>query len=222
MNHTPDSITAADNGDTFDPQQAAALLDQTTQQTQRELEPYPPWMSSIRAVAALAACGAVWLEVRGQHPYLGPTAAVTVPVIATFVLINFAATMAVAKRATIGVGGKSRLRPAEITVMAVAWVGVYVVMGVMAGTGVSHAITYGTYGTSASLIVPGLVWAIIMAARRNWRRCGPGLAVAAIGAIAILGGPVGSWAVVGIGLFILLLGTATVRVWQQRRSAVRP
>ena len=78
MNHTPDSATAG-NGGNFDPRQAAALLDQTTQQARRQFEPYPPWMLVIRAVMVLAACGAIWLSVRGQHPYKGPTAAVASP-----------------------------------------------------------------------------------------------------------------------------------------------
>jgi hypothetical protein len=33
------------------------------------------------------------------------------------------------------VSGRSRLRPAEITVMVVIWVGVFVVMGALAGAG---------------------------------------------------------------------------------------
>ena len=39
MNHTPDTPTSAGNGGNFDPQQAAALLDQTTQQARRRLSP---------------------------------------------------------------------------------------------------------------------------------------------------------------------------------------
>ena len=46
MNHTPDA--AAGDGGAFDPRQAA------------------------RAVLVLAALGAVWLSVRGQHPYRAP------------------------------------------------------------------------------------------------------------------------------------------------------
>jgi len=56
----------------------------------------------------LAACGAVWLSVRGQHPYRGPTAA-DVPVLVAFIVIKFTATVAVAKRATAGVQGRTRL-----------------------------------------------------------------------------------------------------------------
>jgi hypothetical protein len=215
MNHTSDTTTAADNGGNFDPQQAAALLDQTTQQARRQFEPYPPWLLVIRAVMVLAACGAVWLSVRGQHPYKGPTAAV-IPVVFAFVVVNLGATVAVAKRATAGVSGRSRLRPAEITVMAVAWVAVFAVMGALAGAGVSRAIVYGLYPTTVPLIVAGLAWAGIMAARTNWRACGTALAVAAVGAVGAFAGPAGAWAVAGVGLFVVLLGSAAAIAWRQR------
>ncbi len=161
-------------------------------------------MLVIRAVIVLAACGAVWLSVRGQHPYKGPAAAVAIPVVLAFVVVNFGATVAVAKRATAGVSGRSRLRRAEIAVMAVAWAGVFVVMGALAGAGVSRAVVYGLYPATVPLIVAGLAWAGIMAARANWRACGTGLAVA------------------GVGLCAVLLGLAAARLWQQRRSVVRP
>jgi len=155
MNHTPDTTTSAGNGGNFDPQQAAALLDQTTQQARRQVEPSPPWMLVIRAVIVLAACGAVWLSVRGQHPYKGPAAAVAIPVVLAFVVVNFGATVAVAKRATAGVSGRSRLRRAEIAVMAVAWIGVFAVMGALADAGVSRAVVYGLYPTTVPLTSHG-------------------------------------------------------------------
>ena len=93
MNHTPDTATAG-NGGTFDPQQAAALLDQTTHQARRKFEPSPPWLLATRAVLVLAALGAIWLSVRGQHPYRGPTAA-DIPVLIAFIVVNFTATVAV-------------------------------------------------------------------------------------------------------------------------------
>ena len=55
MNPTPDTTASAGNGGNFDPQQAAALLGETTQQARRQLELYPPWLTVIRAVTALAA-----------------------------------------------------------------------------------------------------------------------------------------------------------------------
>ena len=210
MNHTPDTAAAAGNGGNFDPQQAAALLDQTTQQARRKFAPSPPWLLVTRAVMVLAACSAVWLSVRGQHPYRGPTAA-DIPILAAFIVINFGATIAVRERAIAGVRGRSRLRPAEITVLALGWAAAAVVMWALAAAGVSYSL----YPTTV-LIVPGLAWAAIMAARAGWRSCGTGLAVAAVGAVGAFAGPAGAWAVAGAGLCAVLLGKAAAIARRQR------
>jgi hypothetical protein len=221
MNPTSDATTSADNGGNFDPQQAAALLDQTTQQARRRFEPAQPWLLVIRAVGVLAVFGAVWLNVRGQHPYRHPTATL-IPVVITFGVLNLVATVAVARRATAGVSGRTRLRRGEIAAIAVIWIAVFVVMSVLPGTGVSDSVAYGLYPVTVPLIAVGLAWAGITAARADWRRCGTGLAVAVTGAVALSAGPAGAWAVAGVGLCVTLLGHAAVIVWQQRRSVVRP
>ena len=219
MNPTPD--TTAGSGGNFDPEQAAALLDQTTQRARRQLEPSPPWLLTIRAFIALVIYGAVWLSVRSQHPYDHPTTAV-IPVLVVLVVVNFVATVTVARRAIAGVSGRFRLRPAEIAAMAAVWVGVFVALGVLAGAGVSHAIVYGIYPAAAPLMAGGLAWAGIMAARANWRWSGTGLAVAVVGVVGVFAGPAGAWAVAGVGLFAVLLGAAAVIAWRQRRSVVGP
>jgi hypothetical protein len=221
VNHTPDNTAAAGNGGSFDPQQAAALLDQTTQQARRQLEPAQPWLLVIRAVVVLAVLGAVWLNTRGQHPYQHPTASL-IPVVIAFGVLNLVATVTVARRATAGLSGRSRLRPAEVAVLAAMWIGVFAALGAMAGAGVSDAVVYGTYPVTAPLIAAGLAWAGITAARADWRRCGIGLAVAVTGGVALAAGPAGAWAVAGVGLCVTLLAQAAIIVWQQRRSMVRP
>jgi hypothetical protein len=215
MNHTSDTTTtSAGNGGNFDPQQAAALLDQTTQQARRKFEPYPPWLLVLRAIGVLVALGTVWLSVRGQHPYQHPTAAV-IPVVVTFGVLNLVATVTVARRATAGVSGRTRPPWAVIAVMAVAWVGLFAVMGALAAAGVSDAIVYGLYPVTVPLIVAGLAWAGVMAVRADWRACGTGLAVAAVGAVAVTVGPADAWAVAGVGLCATLLGKAAI-IWRQR------
>jgi hypothetical protein len=220
MNRIPDTSTATGNGGDFDPRQAAALLNQTTQQTRRHIEPAQPWLLAIRAVAVLAVLGACWLNVRGQHPYKGPTASV-LPFVFAFVVINFVATVTVRKRATAGVSGKSRLRPWEITVLTLAWIAVFAVIGALAGTGVSPAIVYSLIPLTVPLILAGLAWAAINAARADWQPFGVGVGVAAVGAVGLFAGPVGAWAVAGVGLFVVLLGSAAAIVWRNRRSVVR-
>ena len=209
MNHTPDTTTAG-NGGSFDPQQAAALLDQTTQQARREFEPSPPWLLVTRAVLVLAALGAIWLSVRGQHPYRGPTTA-DIPILVGFIVVNFAATVAVRRHAIAGVHGRSRFSQGEIMVLVVALVAAVVVMTGLSAAGVSFA----WYPTSV-MVIPGLAWAAIAAARANWLWFGTGLAIAALGVVGAFAGPAGSWAVAAVGLCAVLLGDAAAIAWRQR------
>lgn len=65
-------------------------------------------------------------------------------------------------------------------------------------------------------VIPGLAWAATMAARADWRRCGVGLAVAAVGVVGLLAGPAGAWLVGGVGLCIVLLGFAAAIAWRKR------
>jgi hypothetical protein len=211
----PDKAGTADEGRGFDPREAATLLEQTRMRARRRLEPYPPWLSLIRAVMVLATCGTVWLSVRGQHPYRGPTTAAIV-VVCAFVVVHSGLTFAVARRATSGVSGRSRLNRAETAVMAVVWVGAFVLMGVLAGAGVSRATVYGRYPATVPLIAAGLAWAGIMAARANRRACATGLAVAVVGAAGLFAGPAGAWLVAGLGLFAVLLAGAAVTARRQR------
>lgn len=213
MNPTFD--TAGDNGGDFNPQQAAAVLNQTTQQARRQFEPSPPWLLAVRAVLALVGYGAIWLSVRGQHPYLHPTSAL-IPVGIGIGVVNVIALTVVGKRATAGVTGRTRFRPADIAAATAIWVAVFAVMGVLAGAGASNRIVYGLYPAAAPLIVAGLIWAAMMAARRDWRHVFPSLAAAGIGAVSLLAGPAGAWAVCGVSLFVLLLASAAVIAWRQR------
>jgi hypothetical protein len=209
MNHTPDTATAG-NGGTFDPRQAAALLDQTTQQARRKFQPSPPWLLATRAVLVLAALGAIWLSVRGQHPYRGPTAA-DIPVLIGFIVVNFAATVAVRRHATAGVTGRSRFSQGEIAVLVSAFAAAVVAMAGLGAAGLNFA----WYPTSV-LVVPGLAWAAIATIRANWLSFGTGLAIVALGIVGSFAGPAGSWAVAAVGLCVVLLGMAAAITWQQR------
>src|SRR5690349_10855935 len=156
MNPAPD--TAAGPGGTFDPREAAALLDQTRRQARRQFEPAQPWLLAIRAVLVLAALGTVWLSVRGQHPYKGPGGSALL-VVAAFVIINFTATVAVRARATAGVRGKSRFTPAEIAILAASWIAPGVVMAALGVTWESRS----GYLLTVPLMVAGVVYAALMA-----------------------------------------------------------
>ena len=201
MSHTS-GTAAADNGGTFGPEQAAALLDQTTQRARRKLQPSSPWLLATRAVMVLAALGVIWLSVRGQHPYKGPTAA-DIPVLIGFVVVNFAATVAVRARAVAGVSGRTRFSQGEIAVLVASFAVTVVAMAVLAADGVGLA----TYPTSV-LVIPGLAWAALMAARRNRLEVAIGIAIVVMGILGAFAGPAGAWAVAAVGLCAVLLGNA--------------
>jgi hypothetical protein len=216
MNTTPDYSAAGDGG-SFDPAQAAALLNQTTQQTRRKTAPAQPWLLALRAVAVLLVLGACWLNVRGQHPYSGPTSAV-LPFVWGFVILNFAATVGFRLRATAGVTGKSRFRPAEIAVLTLAWLAVLPLIWALHHAGVSNAAAYSLIPLTVPLVLAGLTFAAVGAARGDWRPFGVGLGVALTGAVGLFAGPVGAWAADGIGLCLVLLGSAAAVIWATRRS----
>lgn len=147
---------------------------------------------------------------RGQNPYRGPTAA-DIPVLAGFVVVNFAATVGVRRHATAGVSGRTRFTQAEITGLVLAFIASVLAMVGLGVAGVSVA----TYATSV-LVIPGLVWAALMAARRNWNGLATGVATVVIGIAGAFAGPAGSWAVGAVGLCVVLLGSAAAIAWQQR------
>jgi hypothetical protein len=58
-------------------------------------------------------------------------------------VLNLVATAVMARRATAGVSGRTRLRRAEIAAITVIWIAVFAVMGVLPGAGVSDSVVYG-------------------------------------------------------------------------------
>jgi hypothetical protein len=217
MNETRDTneTAAADDDGELDPQEAAALLEQTKRQARRKFNPNPPLLSLLRAVVVLGAYGAVWLSVREQHPYKGPTGW-ALAILYGLVIIVIIASAGFLKRATTGVKGPSRARPAEIIVLAAAWILVYVFMGALEHAGASHAIVYGIYPATAPLIIVGVAAAGLAQARADWPTFGGTLTVAVIATIAAYFGPAGAWLVAGIALAAALLVHAAMTAWRQR------
>jgi hypothetical protein len=216
--HDTNETAMAGNGDGFDPQQAAALLEQTEREARRKLDPFPPLLSLLNAAAVFVAYGAVWLSVRGQHPYKGPNGA-ALAVLYIVVIAVAVVGLRITARAYAGVRGRSRPRPAEIVVLATAWIVVYVVQGALYHAGASHAIVYGIYPATAPLIIVGLTGAALSGSRADWPTFGGALTVAVIATGGMYAGPAGAWLVAGAGLATALLVHATVKSWQRR---VRP
>jgi hypothetical protein len=219
MNHTPD--TTAANGGSFDPQQAAALLDQTTQQARRSFTPGTPLLWAFRAVVVLVAFGGFWLSVRSHHdPYSAPSGW-ALPVAFTLVAINIVWSVVALKRAGTGVSGPAeRAKRTWLGLMLAAWIVAYIVTTPLYHPAATHPV-WGLYPASAPLLIIGLLGAATAAARHDRRMAGICAAIAIIAAAAGFGGPAGAWLIMGIGLAAVMLSAAAA-AWQQHHSAARP
>lgn len=202
----------------LDPREAARLLEQTRRQARRGLNFRSPQLSLLAAAVALLAFGAIWLSVRGQHPYTGPTPAGLV-VLYVAVAIRIGSVIYAHRHAQAGVSGRSvrRLR-AEGAALAVALAAVYVVMAALAVGGASDGTVYGVYVATATLIVLGVFWAARSAVQQDWYELGIALAIVIVAAGSAFAGPRGVWLGDGVGLCAVLLGYSAVQAWRLRAS----
>src|SRR2546425_4196517 len=162
-----DETTTADEGGEFDPRAAATLLEQTTRRAQRQFEFPSPLLTLIQAAAVLAAYGAIWLSVRGQNPYSGPSYAALAALYAFVAVAAIAATWE-GRRASAGVIRRSsRQQWSRAIPLVAAFLAVYVLMGALRYDGFSHAIVYGILPAAGPLIVVGAAMAGYAAAREE-------------------------------------------------------
>jgi hypothetical protein len=218
MNGTSDrgkTETYDDEGG-LDPREAARLLAQTQLQAQRELDFRSSWLSLLAAAVALVAFGAVWLSVRGQHPYKGPTA-VALVVLYAVVAMRIGSVVYAHRHARAGVSGRSvSQQRAEGAGLAAALVAVYVLMGALAHAGASDGVVYGVYVVTATLIVLGAFWAGRSAVREDWPGLGTSIAMVLVAAGSAFAGPRGVWLSDGVGLCVVLLGQSAAQAWLLR------
>jgi hypothetical protein len=220
MNGTRDrgDTRTSDEGGGLDPRGAANLLVQTQRQAQRELDFRSPWLSLLAAAGVLVGFGAVWLSVRGQHPYKGPTPAGLI-VLYAFVVIRIGSVVYAHRRAQAGVSGRSaQRRQAEGAALAVVLVAVYVVMAALASDGASDGVVYGVYVATATMLVLGTFGAARSAVREDWHELGLSLAVVLVAAGSAFAGPRGVWLSNGVGLCVVLLGNSAAQAWLLRAS----
>jgi hypothetical protein len=208
-------IAATD--DALDPRDAAALLEQTTRRAKREFEIRTPLLMVLGAALVLVDYGGIWLSVRGQDPYVGPSGT-TLVLLYSFVFAGIAVTAIVARRSINGIGGRSsRERQAQGIAFGTVWVLVYVFAGALDAAGAGPAIVYGIYPAAGPLIIVGSAAAGYEAAQEHWGWVALTLAVVALGALAAYSGPVNVWGVIGAGFSLLLLLRAASLIWTWRR-----
>jgi hypothetical protein len=202
----------------MDAQRAAVIMQQARQRAQRELAVRRPVLFVTWGLVVLVSYGALWLSVRGQHPYHGPAGAWLVLLPVLFVAAA-AVTAQVVDRATSGVGGVSALQRGIFVLSLLAGFAVLEIeKQALSYAGASRPLV-ALFGEAIPLLVTGLVFVASSAinAQLDWPRLVLGLWLLAVAAGGAWAGPVTNLAVCALagGGGILLMAAIEPRL---RRS----
>ena len=206
--------------------EAARLLAQTQADARRSLDFRAPWVSLVAAVVALASFGIVWLNVRTQHPFTGPSAGALVCFYA-LIALRIATVIYAYTRARTGVSGHSvKVQRNEAAAMGAALLACYLLLIAIA-TGAQHSAGfYWALFLSGTLIALAAIWAGRSAIHKSWQQVALAVSVALIAAVGAIAGPRGMWLVNGVGLCALLLANAAIGTSRRREGTrthtVRP
>ena len=213
-------IDVADGDDAFAPDQAAALLAQSTRDAQREFDPRPPVLMVLMGALVLVAYGALWLSTRGQHPYSGPSGGAIVFTYAV-VVVATVAMVKLHRRATTGVSGASiRQQRVEGAALGLSILCSPVIQGAMYHYHASHTIVYGVIPAAGPLIIIGTTVLGIAGIKADWPAFWAALIIVPAGMIALFVGPSGAWLAAGIGWFIAVIAFAVARAKLQARKEI--
>ncbi len=206
------------DGNEFDAKEAGRVLDEATRQARRRFDLRRPLVMVSGGAVIFLAYGALWLSVRDQHPYQGPSLGAIAGVYgAIIVVIGLSARLL--QHATKGVSGPTRvLATGEGIAIALAYIATAVMQGALYHAGASHAIVYGIIPAAGPFVIVGCTLAGIMGSRQDWSMFAVGLAVVCIGSAGLFVSAAASWAVVGTGLFVIALVSAIVKAWSQHQK----
>ena len=199
------------------PREAARLLTQTQADARRALDFRAPWVSLVAAVVALVAFGIVWLSVRDQHPFTGPSLA-SLAAFYGLIALRIATVIYAYAHARTGVSGRSvEVQRGEAVVMGGVLLVCYLALIGIANSGSHHgAGFYWSLFLAGTLIALAAVWAGRCAFHRRWHEVALTVPVALIAALGAIAGPRDMWLVNGVGLCVLLLANAAGEAWQRR------
>jgi hypothetical protein len=194
--------------DDFDSTAAAALLQRTTEATRRSMDIRSPLLYGGWGVAWLVGLGAMWLSVRGQNPYQGPSSAASI-LLGVLGVGALAITITTVVRASRGVHGVSEVQGRIFGISwAVGFTVYYVMAGALGAQGASAAVL-GLVGATGPLLVTGLIYLLGAAIWRDWAMFTMGCWLAVVASVGVWTGPVTVLlvnAVAGGGGFLAMAG----------------
>jgi hypothetical protein len=175
----------------MDVQHAAVILRQARERARRELAVHRPVLFLAWGLVVLLGYGALWLSVRGQHPFHGPTA----PAIVTLVALSLVAAVLTAwfvDRASSGVGGPSvAQRGSFVLALAAGWLALAIFKLAVSNAGAGLPVV-ALIGAAAPLLVVGMVFVASCAINGilDWPRLALGLWLLGVSAEGAWAGPV--------------------------------
>jgi len=197
----------------MEPDAAAALLQQSRERAHDALAVKQSRLYAAWGIAWLIGLGAMWLSVRGQHPYRGPSGA-AVAILAVLIAVAIAVTMLWVGQATRGVGGVSARQGAMYGLTwAVGFAALFVIEGALSHTGASAKVMGVTY-TVGPLLVTGLIYMMAAAIWLDRVMFAFGIWLLAVAAAGAWTGPVGvllAGALAGGGGFLVV---AAIKAWR--------
>jgi hypothetical protein len=204
--------TGLDEGRPLDPRSAAAIVQETSKRAQHALVVRRPVLFAVWGVAWLVSDGAIWLSVRGQRPYNGPTSGALMTV--TLVIVAAAiVTVVLVGRAASGVSGWSATQRRILLLSYLAgYVALFAIEAALDHAGASRPVL-GVYGAAVPILLVALVIAASSVLSLDWSLFGLGIWLLAVAAGSGFAGPVGVWAVGALagGGALLLLAAAGLR-----------
>lgn len=202
----------------MDAQGAAVIMQQARERAGSELRVRRPLLFVTWGLVLLIGYGAMWLSVRGQHPFHGP-AWQTLLLSFLLLLIALVVTAQIVDWAASGVGGRSQVQRGIFALAVVAgYAALLIEKTAMASAGAS-LLVQAVLGATAPMLAAGLVFVATSAvtARLNWARLALGLWLLAVAAGGAWSGPVTTFAVCALagGGGVLLMAAIEPRL---RRS----
>jgi hypothetical protein len=189
---------------------AAAIMADARERALRELRASYPLVFTVWGLILLIGFGVIWLSVRGQHPYTGPTP-LALLTLTLLIAAGGVTTVIAAGRALTGVGGVSAAqRRVHGLALLLGYVGVFTLEGALAHAHATDSLL-GVYGAVAPMLVTGVVYAASPAVWQDWSTRSLGVWLVLVAAGSAYAGPVGVWGVAGLAACVGLLVMAVVR-----------
>jgi hypothetical protein len=146
-------------------QEAAAVAQDARAHARKELVISAPLVYTAWGLVWLIGYGAMWLSVRGQHPYTGPSG---VSIAAVFVLAGFAiaTVLAIASKSVAGIDGQSaRHRRIIGSTWAIGYLVLLIVQGSISSSVSTRTLAF--VGFAGPVLLAGLTYILASALGRD-------------------------------------------------------